>query len=62
MDRPRTAVDLGDLVTDFQSVHIRSGNSITDTDVAVEGELQDVLMAVIGPNINENAGTGQQGP
>lgn len=57
-----TAVDLGDLVTSFQSVHIRPGNSITDTDVAVEGELQDVLMAVIGPNINENSGTGQQGP
>ncbi len=57
-----TAVDLGDLVTGFQSVHIRSSDSITETDVAVDGELQDVLMAVIGPDINENSDTGQQGP
>ena len=57
-----TAVDLGGLVSGFQSVHIRSGNSIIETDVAVDGELQDVLMAIIGPDIDGSSGTGQQGP
>ncbi len=56
-----TAVDLGEQVTDFQSVHIRANNLITETDVAVDGEIQDVLMAVIGPNINQNSGTGAGG-
>lgn len=56
-----TAVDLGDQVSDFQSVHIRENNGITETDVAVDGELTDVLMAIIGPEINQGSGTGLQG-
>lgn len=54
-----TPIDLGEQVTDFQSVHIRP-NSYTETDVAVDGEAIDVLMAIIGPNINQNSGTGLQ--
>ena len=57
-----TAVDLGDAVADFQSVHIRATNPMAETDVAVDGdEVIDVLMAVMGPNINQNSGTGIQG-
>ena len=55
-----TAVELGEQVTDFQSVHIRAINSY-ETDVALDGEIQDVLMAVIGPNINQSSGTGAGG-
>jgi hypothetical protein len=59
-----TAVDLGDQVSDFQSIHIRESNgAITGTDVAVEEpELQDVLMGIIPPDINQGSGTGLQGP
>ena len=39
----------------------RSNDTITETDVAVEAEPIDVMMAVIGPDINENFDTGQQG-
>lgn len=57
-----TLVDLDEQVSDFRSVHIRSNDSITQTDVAVDGEPIDVMMAVIGPDINENSDTGQQAP
>ncbi len=57
-----TAVDLGDQVTDFQSVHIRANSPIVETDVAVDAQLTDVMMAVIGPGINQGSGTGVQGP
>lgn len=56
-----TAIDLGDQVTDFQSVHIRENNVGTESDVAVEGEVQDVLMAVIGPDITQGSGTSLKG-
>ena len=57
-----TALDLGEEVSDFQSLHIRANSEITQTDVAVGGEIQDVLMTVLGPGINQNSGTGVQGP
>ena len=57
-----TALDLGEEVSDFQSMHIRANSEITETDVAVGGELQDVLMTTLGPGINQNSGTGVQGP
>jgi hypothetical protein len=56
-----TAVNLGEQVSDFQSVHIRPSGAFMDTDVAVDPEIVDVLMAVIGPNINQSSGTGAQG-
>lgn len=55
-----TPVDLGEQVTDFQSIHIRL-NSYVETDMAIDGDAIDVLMAVIGPNINQSSGTGLQG-
>jgi hypothetical protein len=56
-----TAVDLGESVTDFQSVHIRAVNPMTESDMADEAEPTDVLLLVLGPNINQSSGTGIQG-
>lgn len=57
-----TAVDLGDTVADFQSVHIRKSSTITETDMAVDSaDYTDVLMGLLGPDINQNSGTGIQG-
>jgi hypothetical protein len=57
-----TAVDLGDALADFQSVHIRATDPLAETDIAVDDEdVVDVLIAVMGPNINQDSGTGIQG-
>lgn len=58
-----TPVDLGDAVASFQSVHIRASEPVTETDVAVDGvDYTDVLMGQLGPAIDQNSGTGVQGP
>lgn len=57
-----TAVDLGDAMADFQSVHIRTSSPRPETDMAVdEQDATDVLMTLMGPNINQGSGTGIQG-
>lgn len=57
-----TALDLGEQVSDFQSLHIRAANyEITESDQADVVEFQDVLMTVLGPGITQGSGTGVQG-
>ena len=55
------ALNLGEAVSDFQSLHIRPNSEITETDVAIDVDVADVLMTALGPGINQNSGTGLQG-
>jgi hypothetical protein len=57
-----TAVDLGEQVADFQSVHIRPSSAFMETDTADYSDVTDVLMAAFKPDITQGSGTGVQGP
>lgn len=56
-----TMVDLGSQVTDLKSVHIRPTITMTESDVAVDQQI-DVLMATIGPDISGDSDTSAQNP
>lgn len=56
-----TMVDLGTQITHLKSVHIRPTTITTESDVAIDQQ-NDVLMAMIGPDISVDADTSVQKP
>jgi hypothetical protein len=56
-----TLVDLGGQVTDLKSVRIRPTTTMTETDVAIDQQV-DVLITTIGPDISDGSDTSVQKP